>query len=756
MDARVFSTAASNRGMGNYVRGLIQELKNQEFDLVFIGYKISKRELEKEINLFSIDEGSFVSLDIDPNAISQSYFASSITNMIESAIWKLRGDVYLDATPFISPARIDIRTVPVISVLYDLIPLMMSKNYLVSQDIQEQYLLSLRSVKNADLVLAISKHVSGLGIDWLGIDAEKIKVIYPNISISVSTEESTRFNLNNYGLLMGGVHPSKNPTQIYEFCKKVEPYILPNELIILFPNMGDKARFESVYGMVSPKITVFESLSELEKNWLIRNCKVFLNFSLIEGFGIPVQEAIKLNVPIITVKTDLNQEMNLQNELVEEPHLVDQFVTRYLVRLRMPRVFTRVRSTITSDRMYKNAFQSILKLTSNQSQEREALNLVSPLSPIPCGISQLSTEILKFLDSQNIPTASYIDDQPLPTIINSKNLRFYSAASYPLHMPETPSWFQLGGATWFTEVFRAIQVKNSGKKYAFVHDLNISGGLFDICRLGRLGDFWEYILSLENEVSHNSRFFKKRMNFDAPILAWLNEYFDQVFVHLPQAAWPAGGDTEKWRYIPQGRQNSPSQRDLFNSVSEDLAVFSHFNIGVFGSILSNKRIETVIESLKYLDDQVTLLIVGRIPDLDYLELLQNLISTLSLTNRVHIISDPSEDRFYGLMSRVDVLVSLRDNKIGQISGPLLQAFSMGIPVLIERSKHWSELVSGVPFCLEENPTVASISELLDDLFNDRSKLQTLSEWSSNKYKENSVSSMTLEALQRTMGKWELN
>jgi hypothetical protein len=108
------------------------------------------------------------------------------------------------------------------------------------------------------------------------------------------------------------------------------------------------------------------------------------------------------------------------------------------------------------------------------------------------------------------------------------------------------------------------------------------------------------------------------------------------------------------------------------------------------------------------------------------------------------------------MSRVDVLVSLRDNKIGQISGPLLQAFSMGIPVLIERSKHWSELVSGAPFCLEENPTVANISELLDDLFNDRPKLQTLSEWSSNKYKENSVSSMTLEALQRTMGKWELN
>jgi glycosyltransferase involved in cell wall biosynthesis len=237
---------------------------------------------------------------------------------------------------------------------------------------------------------------------------------------------------------------------------------------------------------------------------------------------------------------------------------------------------------------------------------------------------------------------------------------------------------------------------------------------------------------------------------------WFKEYFDEVFVHLPQDAWPLDLDTEMWSYIPQGRRNSPSQRELFNSVSDDLAVFSQFNIGVFGSILSNKRIETVIESLRSLDNQVTLLIVGRTPDLDYLEQLRNLISVLSLTNRVHIIDDPDEERFYGLMSRIDVLVSMRDNKIGQVSGPLLQAFSMGIPVLIESSNHWSDLVAGAPFYLQENPTVANVSELLANLFNDRSKLHDLSEWSSHKYNENSVSSMTLDALQRTIEKWELN
>jgi len=756
VDSRVFSTAASNRGMGNYVRGLIQELKNQQFELSFIGYKISKKELEKEINLFPIDENSFTSLDIDPNIIAQSYHASSITNMIESAVWKLRGDAYLDATPFISPARIDIRTVPVIGVLYDLIPLMMSESYLVSRDIRDQYNLSLRAVKNADLVIAISKHVLTLGVEWLGIDKERIKVIYPNITLHNSNKEGKQSNLKNYGLLMGGTHPSKNPNQIFEFCKKVAPHILPGELVILFPNKGDKERFESEYGVVSSKITVFESITESEKNILIENCKVFLNFSLIEGFGIPVQEAIQLNVPIIAVKTDLNQEMNLESELVEEPVLVDQFAARYLVRLDMPRVNTRVRKTVTTDRMYKDAFQSILRLPSNQSQWRETINLVSPLSPIPCGISQLSTEILQFLDSQNIPTASYIDDQPLPTLINAKNLRFYSASSFPLHMPRTPSWFQLGGATWFTGVFRAIQVKNPGMKFAFVHDLNISGGVFDICRLGNLRKFWDHILSLEQQEVHDSIFLRKRMSFDSPLLVWLKEYFDQVFIHLPQAAWPSDLDTETWSYIPQGRQNSPSHRELFNSISDDLGFFSQFNIGVFGSILSNKRIETIIESLNFLDHRATLLIVGRTPDLDYLEQLRNLISSLSLTNRVHIICNPSEERFYGLMSRIDVLVSLRDNKIGQISGPLLQAFSMGIPVLIETSIHWSELVMGAPFFLQENPTVTNVTDSLTELFNDRSKLRILSEWSSDKYKENSVSSMTLEALRRTISEWELN
>jgi glycosyltransferase involved in cell wall biosynthesis len=742
--------------MGNYIRELIRDLRDQDFEVCFIGYKISRKELEKKMNLSSIHEESFISLDIDPNTIAQSYNASSITNMIESAIWKLRGDVYLDATPFISPARIDIKVVPVIAVLYDLIPLMMSKSYLVSREIQEQYLLSLRAVKNADLVLAISKHVLTLGIEWLGMDKDKINVIYPKIPVLDSSTDSKPFDLQNYGLLMGGVHPSKNPNQIYEFCKKVEPFIHSRDLIVLFPNEGDKARFESIYGSVSPKIIVFESLSEFEKNWLIRNCKVLLNFSLLEGFGIPVQEAIQMNVPIISINTDLNQEMNLENELVDEPHLVDQFVARYLVRLKMPKVFTRVRATVTTDRMYNSAFQAILKLPSNESRWRETVNLVSPLSPIPCGISQLSTEMLQFLDSQNIPTASYIGDQPLPTLVKAKNLRFYSASSFSMHLPETPSWFQLGGATWFTEVFRAILVKNTGKKYAFIHDLNISGGLFDICRVGKLPVFWEHILRLEKLESLNTTTLSKRIDFDAPMLAWLKEYFDQVFVHLPPAAWPVGVNTQKWSYIPQGRQDAPPQRALFNSISGDLEMFSQFNIGVFGSILPNKRIETIIESLNFLDNQITLLIVGRTPDLDYLEQLRSLIATLSLSNRIHIIGDPNEVRFYGLMSRMSVLVSLRDNKIGQISGPLLQAFSMGVPVLIEKSLYWSELLSGSPFCLEESPSAADISNILEEFFIDSSKLDCLAEWSSNKYKENSVSSMTLEALHRTIGKWELN
>lgn len=750
VDARVFSTPASNRGMGNYVRELIRDLKQNEFEICFIGYKISREELEKELRLFSIYESDFIELDLNPNTMSDPQRASTVANKIESAIWKLQGSVYLDATPFIAPARIDIKIVPVIAILYDLIPLMMRANYLDSRRSKEGYLLSLRAVKNADLVVSISKHVADLGVNWLNLSNEKLQVIYPKVPKLEDGEHEKEFNLKNFGLLMGGVHPSKNPMQIYDFCKQVEDFINEDELVLLFPNRGDKKSFELYFGLVSEKIRVYESISDSDKNWLIANCKVFLNFSLLEGFGIPIQEAIQSHVPVISINTEMNREMNLEMELVDGPESVDQILARFLVRLRMPRVLTRVSPTLSSQKMYESLFDSIVNLANDRQIALEELNFFSPLSPIPCGISELSTEIIEYLDSSNIRVAAYIDDQPLPTLINSRNVKFYAATSYALHAPVTPTWFQLGGATWFTQVYRAIQVTNSGRKFAFVHDFDISGGLFDICRVGKMQDFWKEITELEQEANKDFPASLKNIKFGTPLLIWLDKYFDGIFSHLPHVSWPEYIDTKKWTYIPQGRRQSPSHRELFNSVSMNLGIFSSFNIGVFGSVLENKRIDRIIESIKHLDKDVNLLIVGRTPDLDYLDRLKSMISDFSLTKRVHFVHDPEESRFYGLMSRINLLVSLRENRIGQVSGPLLQAFSLGVPVLAEKSIHWSELISGAPYSFNEDPISDEIVKMLHTLSEDEFKLGQLGKWSSSKYVENSVSFMTSEALRHTI------
>jgi glycosyltransferase involved in cell wall biosynthesis len=753
VDARVFSTPAANRGMGNYVRELIRDLKKNEFTICFIGYQLNRVELEKELRLFSIGESDFIELDLNPNTIADPEKASTVTNKIETAISKLKGSIYLDATPFIAPARIDIKIVPVIAILYDLIPLMMKEAYLVSPWSTEQYLLSIRAVKNADLVVSISKYVAELGVNWLDLSIEKLHVIYPKVPKIEDSGREQGFELNNFGLLMGGLHPSKNPKQIYEFCKKVADFINDGELVLLFPNQGDKKRFQSTFGLVSEKIKVYESISDLDKNWLLRNCKVFLNFSLLEGFGIPIQEAIQSHIPVISINTEVNREMNLKVELVEGFDLVNQILAKFLLRLRMPRVHTRVNPTLTSQGMYESFFNSIMNLANDRQITLEELNLFSPLSPIPCGISKLSSEILEYLASCNIKVAAYIDDQPLPTLINFRNIKFYSASSYTLHAPDTPTWFQLGGATWFTQVYRAIQVKNSGKKFAFVHDLDISGGLFDICRVGKMQDFWKEIFELEREVNKNFPAPSKDIKSGNPLLSWLDTYFDGIFSHLPHISWPEHVDTKKWTYIPQGRQSSPSHRELFNSVSKDLEIFSGFNVGVFGSVLENKRIDKIIESIKHLDKDVNLLIVGRTPDLDYFNRLKGMISNFSLTKRVHFVRDPDESRFYGLMSRINLLVSLRDNRIGQVSGPLLQAFSLGVPVIAEKSIHWSELISGAPYSFSEDPSLDEIEKMLHMLSTDEFKLGQLGQWSSSKYAENSVSFMTTEALRRTILEW---
>ena len=107
-----------------------------------------------------------------------------------------------------------------------------------------------------------------------------------------------------------------------------------------------------------------------------------------------------------------------------------------------------------------------------------------------------------------------------------------------------------------------------------MHDLDISGGLNDICRIAGLREFYRDIIGYEDSK-----------NLEGPLLNWLNVYFDRIYTHVPRSSWPKNLDLSKWVYVPQGRKDSPSQRELFLAAWPYLATLSNSYFGVFGSCL---------------------------------------------------------------------------------------------------------------------------------------------------------------------------
>ncbi len=167
-----------------------------------------------------------------------------------------------------------------------------------------------KSCRNADRIIAISKQTKNDIIEYFGINADKIDVVYQGCNLAfqekADTEQvsviSKKYSLpDEYLLYVGTVEKRKNLLTIVKALK------FSNLKIPLVVVGRHTSYTEQVKNYIRNKniknIRFIKHVNTSELPVFYQNAKIFIYPSIFEGFGIPVQEALFSKTPVITSKT---------------------------------------------------------------------------------------------------------------------------------------------------------------------------------------------------------------------------------------------------------------------------------------------------------------------------------------------------------------------------------------------------------------------------------------------------------------------
>ncbi len=159
--------------------------------------------------------------------------------------------------------------------------------------------------EKATRIIAISECTKRDIIEFLGVDEEKIDVIYHGLTPSSPTEcagETTVELPDNYILYVGERRGYKNFDRTVEaFCKVIEKH---PQLHLVFTgrplSKSEQERFTALH--IIDRVRVMSDISDATLALLYHRARLFVYPSLYEGFGIPILEAFSQRCPVVLSK----------------------------------------------------------------------------------------------------------------------------------------------------------------------------------------------------------------------------------------------------------------------------------------------------------------------------------------------------------------------------------------------------------------------------------------------------------------------
>ena len=160
-----------------------------------------------------------------------------------------------------------------------------------------------RNVDRADVITAVSNLTRTQLEEFINLKGKSVHIIYNGVKISQFKEARKPKFIKKSKLFfsLGVFKEKKNFHVLLSVMKHFNDY----QLIIAGNNNTNYGNFlskEIIKLKLTDKVVLPGKISEEEKFWLYKNCEAFILPSSIEGFGLPVIEAMFFGKPVFLSK----------------------------------------------------------------------------------------------------------------------------------------------------------------------------------------------------------------------------------------------------------------------------------------------------------------------------------------------------------------------------------------------------------------------------------------------------------------------
>jgi glycosyltransferase involved in cell wall biosynthesis len=184
-------------------------------------------------------------------------------------------------------------------------------------NIQADENLAKNVLARADRLIAISENSRQDAARLLGLDADRIEVIYPGVP-EVYFGAQPRPSEQPYVLYLGAIEPRKNVDTLLDAWSS---FRLRGDFDLVIAGASGWAGEKTLARLAARPASVryLGYVAEDELPGLIAGASAFIYPSLYEGFGFPVAQAMAAGVPVITSNTSCLPEVAGEGALFVDP-----------------------------------------------------------------------------------------------------------------------------------------------------------------------------------------------------------------------------------------------------------------------------------------------------------------------------------------------------------------------------------------------------------------------------------------------------
>lgn len=635
-------------------------------------------------------------------------------------------------------------------IVYDLIPLIFSDDYLTSPQTAQWYHRCLDQLIKYDLFLTISSSTQYDVKTLLGVAQKDV--------ISISSACGSQFTSaveNRQGdvvskwqldrgfvMYTGGIDFRKNIEKLIEAYGLLDQSLRNQFKLVVVCKIAqnDRKRFEDLIkglGISESSIVFTGFVSDEELVSLYQACDLFVFPSIYEGFGLPVLEAMACGAPVVASNSSSVSEIVQDIDRLFNPYDAQDMSDRIASFLSDPlrreesrnqsltraADFSWARSAQTALAAVRERVRDIAPAFAGANGPKKRLAFVSPIPPDRSGIASYSAELLPYL-SKYYDIEVFSDAEKIPDDLSGR-FNFHAIHDLVhLHHEFDRILYQVGNSDFHSSM---LDLLNDIPGTVVLHDAFLSG-LFNWRDKGtdRYNSFDSVLFQ-----AHGWRPFIDRSSdrLDTISQYEMNGVIANrargIIVHSQEASerlakFFRARSSNNVAVVPQhravARPNKYKSREIIGISQQEILVTT------FGHVANTKMSDVILDTvseLRKLDNlSIRVVFVGGC-DVDFEEDLLRLAKDDNRIN-VSVTGFVSESDYSNYLAASDLAIQLRRNSRGETSRAVLDCMAFGVPLIINAHGTLREISPWHALVLDEEVSANDLAAAILAFANDRS------------------------------------